>query len=116
MLIDLYGGRSSAVSQVSANETSYAHRGTIFKMLFFDSSFFSGYPSEGFSFLNGWVDSIQKAQGKEQIGMYTNYADPTLTAAEAHHAYWLDNYERLSQLKDQFDPAKVFMNPQAVNS
>lgn len=116
MLIDLYGGNSSAVSQVSPNETSYAHRGTIFKMEFYDSSLFGDYPSDGFSFLNGWVDAIEQAQGKEQIGMYINYADPTLTTAEAHHLYWLDNYERLSRLKDEFDPNKVFMNPQAVNS
>ena len=85
-------------------------------MQFYDSSFFGDYPEDGFTFLNGWVDAIQKAQDKGQLGMYINYADPTLTAAEAHQAYWLDNYKRLSQLKDEFDPNKVFMNPQAVNS
>lgn len=116
MLIDLHGGGSSAVSQVPSNETSYAHRDAIFKMQFYDNSFFGDYPPEDLTFLNEWVDVIQEAQGGEQLGMYINYADPSLTAVEAHNAYWLDNYERLSRLKDEFDPNKVFMNPQAVNS
>ncbi|KAK2765985.1 hypothetical protein FQN54_007500 [Arachnomyces sp. PD_36] len=116
LLIDLYGGKSSAVTNVPADDTSYAHRETIFKMEFYDSQFFGDYPEDGFDFLNGWVDAIQKAQGEETLGMYINYADPTLTADEAHEKYWLGNYARLSELKDKYDPDQVFMNPQAINS
>lgn len=115
--IDLYGGNSSAISKVPADATSWAHRGAIFKMQFQDRNFFgSTFPQSIIDFLNGWVAAIQKAHGDEQLGMYANYPDTTLTAEQAHKAYWLDHYERLSALKREFDPERVFMHPQAINS
>jgi FAD/FMN-containing dehydrogenase len=47
--------------------------------------------------------------------MYINYADPGLSKSEAHHEYWLENYDRLSAIKTKYDPNEVFMNPQSVN-
>jgi FAD/FMN-containing dehydrogenase len=83
-------------------------------MQFQDRSFSGGLSI--IDFLDGWVAAIQNAHGEEPLGMYANYPDPTLTAEQAHTAYWLDNYERLSALKTEFDPEGVFMHPQAINS
>lgn len=58
LIIDLHGGPSSAVSAIGANATSYAHRNALLKYEFYDSVFGGSYPSDGFAFLNGWVDTI----------------------------------------------------------
>ena len=86
-------------------------------MQFFDEVFGGSYPEDGFDFLNGWVDAIATAQGvpAEELGMYANYADSSLTPEQAHQAYWGDNYVRLSELKAALDPGKVFLNPQGVD-
>ena len=116
MILDCHGGKYSAISKVAANETSYGHRNAIFKMEFYDRVQSGAYPSNGFSFLNGWVDAIEKAQGTGPLGMYINYADPTLSAETAHKVYWPNTYDRLSSIKTAYDPKKLFMNPQAINS
>lgn len=119
LLIDFYGGATSAITQVSPDATSYAHRSTVFKMQFLDQVISADpYPDDGFDLLNGWVDAIAAAQGvdAEELGMYANYADSSLSAEQAHRGYWGDNYERLSELKGVFDPGRVFMNPQGIDS
>jgi len=47
--------------------------------------------------------------------MYYNYADPTIGEHEvAGRRYWPGNYERLAQLKQVWDEAGVFENPQSI--
>tara|TARA_R110002060_G_scaffold6557_5_gene9964 strand:- start:910 stop:1059 length:150 start_codon:yes stop_codon:yes gene_type:complete len=46
--------------------------------------------------------------------MYMNYADPTLSTADAHNLYWLKHYDALTKVKKAYDPTMVFSNPQAV--
>src|SRR3569833_4660250 len=56
--MDVRGGRSSAVSRVSNDETAYAHRDKLFLIQFYDRVFNGGYPNNGIDFLNNWVDTI----------------------------------------------------------
>ncbi|RDL41053.1 FAD-binding protein [Venustampulla echinocandica] len=114
LLIDLHGGPSSAISKVPANATSYAHRHTIFKYEFYDRVTNGTYPSDGFSFFNDWVATITNTMNPSGVGMYINYADPTLTTEEAQHYYWLDHYSRLEDIKKAYDPTNIFSNPQSV--
>lgn len=83
---------------------------------FYDRVTTGSYPSDGFSFLDGWVDTITSTMNDTVFGMYYNYADPTLSAGKAHTAYWIENYERLAAIKEKVDPWRVFSNPQAVLS
>jgi FAD/FMN-containing dehydrogenase len=46
--------------------------------------------------------------------MYINYADTSLTMAQAHDHYWLGHYTQLAQIKKAYDPKQVFSNPQAI--
>lgn len=62
------------------------------------------------------IAEIENAEGKEESGMYYNYADSALSADEAHKRYWLGNYEKLARIKGMLDPGEVFMSPQSVNS
>ena len=41
-----------------------------------------------------------------------NYIDSTYTAAESHERYYPTHTERLTALKNQYDPARVFYFPQ----
>ena len=114
LIVDLHGGPSSAITKVPPEDTSYAHRDALFKYQFYDRVFTGKYPDNGFSFLDGWVDSIRNTMNSTTFGMYINYADPTLSATEAHRFYWLDHYNRLSSIKESYDPNQLFSNPQAI--
>ncbi|KUJ24620.1 FAD-binding domain-containing protein [Mollisia scopiformis] len=116
LIIDLHGGPTSAISKVPDNATSYAHRNALLKYEFYDRVDSGSYPSNGFSFLNGWVSSILNAMPTTNFGMYINYADTSLTMAQAHSSYWLTHYPMLSQIKKAYDPKQVFSNPQAITS
>ncbi|KAJ4305528.1 hypothetical protein N0V90_001059 [Kalmusia sp. IMI 367209] len=116
LLFDCHGGKNSAISNVSADATAYAHRNATFKMQFYDRVSSGSYNSAWFPFLNGWIKAITDASPGVNYGMYINYADTSLTKEEAHGHYWLGNYERLAALKDVWDPKKVFEGPQLVGS
>lgn len=113
-MVDLHGGPSSAVSQVPRDDTSYVHRDALLKYQFYDPVFGGTYPANGFAFMNGWVDAVRTAMNTTTFGMYLNYADTSLSASEAHSAYWLDHYDRLATIKRKYDPTQLFSNPQAV--
>ncbi|KAF2445242.1 Glucooligosaccharide oxidase [Karstenula rhodostoma CBS 690.94] len=116
LLFDCHGGKGSAISNVSADATAYAHRNATFKMQFYDRINNGNYNSSWFSFLNGWIKAIDDASPGVNYGMYINYADTSLTKDEAHSHYWLGNYDRLVKLKAEWDPKKVFEGPQLVGS
>ncbi|KAL2063766.1 hypothetical protein VTL71DRAFT_5571 [Oculimacula yallundae] len=114
LIIDLHGGPSSAISKVEDGATAYAHRNALLKYEFYDRVYSGSYPSNGFSFLNGWVSSITSTMNTTQFGMYMNYADPTLSTNDAHNFYWLKHYDALTKVKKAYDPKNVFSNPQVV--
>jgi len=72
------------------------------------------YPESGLSWLNAFVSDIEAAEGNAKLGMYYNYADPTLSKPEADAHYWLGNLERLEKVKKRVDPGLLFLNPQSV--
>lgn len=115
ILMDIHGGNGSAVTSVANNATAYGHRDSLLKFELFDQSF-GTYPSTGFSFLNGWVNATMSNMDPDQLGMYINYADTSLTNDEAHHYYWMSNYDRLATLKAAWDPTGMFTYPQSVGS
>lgn len=116
LLIDCHGGKGSAISNVSLDATSYAHRNATFKMQFYDRIYNGNYNTQWFSFLNGWIKAISDASPGVNFGMYINYADTSLSKAEAHSHYWLSHYDKLVSLKTAYDPKKVFEGPQLVGS
>ncbi|KAL2268001.1 hypothetical protein VTJ83DRAFT_2847 [Remersonia thermophila] len=116
ILIDMYGGPNSAITQVPKDETSYAYRDPkkhLFLYQFNDGIFFGQYPANGFEFLDGWVRTFTEGLGQDW-GMYINYADPRLGRSEAQEVYYRESLPRLRQLKKQFDPNELFYYPQAI--
>lgn len=73
------------------------------------------YPAAGIAWLNAFVGAIEVAnEATGKLGMYYNYADPTLTPDEVGKRYWGANYERLKDVKRKWDARRVFLNPQTV--
>jgi hypothetical protein len=116
LLFDSHGGNNSAISSVAGDATAYAHRNATFKMQFYDRIASGNYDSSWFPFLNNWVKAISDASPGVNFGMYINYADSSLSKADAHSHYWLKNYDRLVQVKALYDPKKTFEGPQLVGS
>jgi hypothetical protein len=116
-IIAAQGGPTSVVPKVSNSATAYAHRDQIFEWQLVDAVASGPYPNaEGIAWLNPFVSDLQATETPKVLGMYYNYADPTLSPADAHNKYWLSNYARLSAIKTKVDPGLLFLNPQTVNS
>lgn len=119
LIISAQGGPTSLVSLTPPTSTSYTHRSQLFEWQFVTGVASSSSPfpiQQAYSFLNPMIAEIENAEGKEESGMYYNYADSALSADEAHKRYWLGNYEKLARIKGMLDPGEVFMSPQSVNS
>lgn len=114
ILMDLHGRAGSAVSNVSNADTAYAHRNALLKFELFDQDNSGTYATSSFGFLNGWVNATMSGMGSDEMGMYINYADTSLTVDQAHQYYWLSNYAKLSKLKMIWDPKGMFNYPQGV--
>ncbi|KAK3302736.1 FAD linked oxidase-like protein [Chaetomium strumarium] len=117
IIIDLYGGPTSAITKVGPGATAYAFRDPtkhLFLYELYDRSFGSSYPADGFSFLDGWVKAFTQGLDATQWGMYINYADPRLNRSEAQQVYYRQNLARLRRIKRLVDPDQVFYYPQAV--
>ncbi|KAK0719113.1 hypothetical protein B0H67DRAFT_532709 [Lasiosphaeris hirsuta] len=111
------GGPNSAMSTMFLlNSTSYSHRSSLLLWEIGDMvNATSSYPADvGIPWVNQFVDIVEKKEGKG-VGMYYNYADPTIGHHEAAgRRYWPGNYERLAELKRVWDEGGVFENPQSV--
>ncbi len=117
IIIDMYGGKNSAITKAGLNATSsYAYRdpNQLFLYELYDRVRSGSYPSNGFSFLDGWVKAFTNNLKTDQWGMYINYADPTMNRTEAQNVYYRQSLPRLQQLKAQYDPNELFYYPQAV--
>ena len=117
IMVDMYGGPTSAITKVPANATSYAYRDPkkhLFLYQFSDSVMRGSYPSDGFAFLVDWVKTFTDGLDAADWGMYINYADPRMNQTEAQDVYYRQSLPRLKQLKKEYDPTELFYYPQAV--
>ncbi|GAB1313305.1 Glucooligosaccharide oxidase [Madurella fahalii] len=116
IMIDMFGGANSAITNASADLTSFAYRDpnqSLFLYQFNDRAWGS-YPSDGFTFLDDWVKIFTDGLNTTQWGMYINYADPLMNQTQAQEVYYRQSLPRLKQLKKQFDPTQLFYYPQAI--
>jgi len=107
--IDLYGG---VITTAGADATSFAHRDAIlsFQLYASSSNLQPPYPSDGISFVNGMLNSLDP----NPQAAYVNYVDPTLTDAQWKTQYFGSHYTRLSSIKRSVDPNNLFRFPQSI--
>ncbi|CAI4212887.1 unnamed protein product [Parascedosporium putredinis] len=113
--IDLHGGKTSAISAVDADSTSYVHRDKLLMHNFYDHvDVRSAYPEDGFDLFNGFIDAIVGDGDKNDYGVYFNYPDPNLDQETAQKRYWGSALPRLQEIKAAVDPDELFYLPQSV--
>lgn len=128
-VIDLYGGPNSAINTPSSNSTAFAHRDAmwVFENFGIDTSTTNTSnptesPSSNFdpntiALVEGLNAAVEDAQPDGDFSAYLNYIDPELDATTAARLYYeAETYNRLLELKREFDPGFVFWNPQAVGN
>ncbi|KAF7562162.1 hypothetical protein G7046_g1975 [Stylonectria norvegica] len=118
LLLDLHGGKNSAVTKVAKDATAYPHRDMLLLYQFSDSGSNGVYPnpSEGFELLQKFRFTLSRLMADVDWGMYANYIDTRIDARGAPRLYYRENLPRLRTLKGQLDPNAVFWNPQGVIS
>lgn len=112
--LDMHGGKTSAITNGNHVSSSYAHRDKLYLIQFYDRQYSGAYPSDGFSFLDGWVANTTAPLAKADWGMYINYADSSLSRATAQDVYYGVNLPRLQRIKAIVDPKEVFYYPQSI--
>ncbi|MFC4031617.1 FAD-binding oxidoreductase [Streptomyces polygonati] len=95
-------------------DTAYVHRDTEFLFAFGDAIPGGAPDEEEKAAGEAWTDRVFAAADPYANGeSYHNYLDPRL--ADWRRAYYAENYERLSRVKDAYDPARFFRFPQAID-
>lgn len=115
-IVAAQGGPTSYVPTIPSSSTSYAHRDSIYEWQLVAQAVAPPFDEAGITWLNPFVSDIEAAESNLTLGMYYNYADPTLSKEEAHERYWLQHYGRLAEIKKRVDPNLVFLNPQTVGN
>jgi hypothetical protein len=97
---------------------------------------FLPFPDDVLAFVNGMVDTIDKAMPEGNFGVYPGYVEyvhhytsaaltcyllpslssPLIPKSKWPTQYWGKNYPRLLKIKEKYDPNNVFSNPQSVGS
>ncbi|KDR69186.1 hypothetical protein GALMADRAFT_272070 [Galerina marginata CBS 339.88] len=113
--VELYGGTNSAINNIPLDATAFAHRSSMFTIQFYTSAPQGNppFPSQGFSLLDGMVNSIVNNNPKGwDYGAYTNYIDDRLNNWQ--NLYYGTHYPILKGLKDQYDPNDTFKFPLSI--
>jgi len=107
LLLDAYGG---AINRVAADATAFVHRDVMFGV-----QELAYYGPGGQSAALPWLQSTHAALAPYTTGAgYQNYIDPALNNWQ--QAYYGANYDRLVQVKQKYDPNRVFNFAQAIGS
>jgi len=120
-VINLYGGPNSAVNIPSSDSTAFAHRDAMWVFENFGLSIASDemlpFDPNTIALVEGLNAAVENAQPDGDFSAYLNYIDPELDATTAARLYYgPETYNRLLELKREFDPKFVFWNPQAVGN
>jgi len=116
-IINLYGGPDSQINVPSPSSTAYSDRSALWVLQHYSYTHNTGspFPPADFGFVGGLNAAITSAMPDTTFGGYLNYVDPSMSAAEAHSAYYdAPTYARLVSIKHEVDPGNVFWNPQSV--
>jgi len=112
LLGDLEGGR---ISDFPNDATAYAQRDALYNICLYALAPLP-FPDEVLAYLNGIVDTVTEAMPDGNFGVYPGYVDPLIPKSRWPTQYWGENYPRLLEIKEKYDPKHVFSNPQSVGS
>ncbi|KAL8954546.1 MAG: hypothetical protein Q9183_007060, partial [Haloplaca sp. 2 TL-2023] len=118
-ILNLYGGLDSQINAKPTSFSAYSDRTALWVLqnYGYTASPTQPFPQSVIPFVEGLSNSITSAQPGTVFPGYGNYVDPTLSAKQAHAAYFDEGtYARLVGIKGAVDPGRVFWNPQAIGN
>ena len=109
VVFDGYGGQ---INQIGTQETAFVHRSAI-ACAQYSITYPSARPSpDATAAAWAWLDNLQHLFAPMTQGSYQNYIDPTLS--DWQEAYYGANLARLRQVKQKYDPDRVFRFAQSI--
>ncbi|PIL24479.1 hypothetical protein GSI_14233 [Ganoderma sinense ZZ0214-1] len=111
-IFDLYGGGDSVIALADKDTNAFDARDSLYSIQYYGTIPASVSDADGIAFVQGMKSAVEINQAKTQFKGYVNYIDSTYTADEAHTRYYPTHTERLTALKDQYDPNRVINFPQ----
>ena len=106
--LEPYGG---VINRVGPLETAFVHRQAIANLVV--NIFWDSEPEH--RRVTAWLTEVQRLLSPWLSGyVYPNYRDPWL--ADHRHAYWGAAYPRLAEVKDRYDPQRLFRSPQGIGA
>jgi len=117
-IMNIYGGRGSAVNAIPSNASSYSDRDSFWVFQNYGNSPTGPpYDKNTTQIIDALNDEVVDAQPDGDFSMYLNYIDPDLPARTAAREYYKPpTYNKLLGLKKILDPETVFWNPQSVGN
>ncbi|MGG2065226.1 FAD-binding oxidoreductase [Bacillus sp. S14(2024)] len=103
-----FHGVGGAVAEISNRATAYFYR----KALSNVTLFATWSKSEGAAKGIRWVEDLRRALLPFTNGVYVN--TPDLSIKKWPKVYYGSNFERLTRVKDKYDPKNVFNFPQSI--
>ncbi|KAK0117872.1 hypothetical protein ONS95_012192 [Cadophora gregata] len=114
--IDLWGGVSRNIKD---SDTSMAHANSLF-LIRWEGRLAPGlttFPSDGIPYLKGQMRVFEDQLTKEGVPLrgFVNYRDTELTEAEWSKRLYGGNWDRMLDIKRNYDPEGIFTaNPQSI--
>ncbi|TFK84186.1 Glucooligosaccharide oxidase [Polyporus arcularius HHB13444] len=112
IIFDLYGGQKSAIRSLGADYNAFDARDALYSIQYYGSFPCTVSDADGIKFIQGMKAALEQNQPKTVFKEYVNYIDSTYSAAVAHKKYYPTHTERLTAIKNKYDPERVFHNPQ----
>jgi len=106
-LLELMGG---AVSRVASDATAFAHRDAPFNLAIIAQWLDPAEADENIAWARGFFDAMQPFAS----GVYVNYLGIGDDPARVADAYAGDTYQRLREVKRQYDPENLFHRNQNI--
>ncbi|KAI9648142.1 hypothetical protein NHQ30_002774 [Ciborinia camelliae] len=117
-IIGLYGGVGSQINVPSPDASAYSDRDAhwVFQNYGFTENSLPPYNDTITQFVDSLNDALS-AGASTDFGVYLNYVDPELSAADAAiQGYGQSTYNKLLAIKQTVDPNEVFWNPQSIGA
>ncbi|KDQ22186.1 hypothetical protein PLEOSDRAFT_41920 [Pleurotus ostreatus PC15] len=117
VLVDLFGGKGSAITAVANNATAYSQRKGLynFQMYARSPNHQPPFPTDGLAFVNNMLGSITgKMPPNWPFGAFTCYTDPTLEPKQWQSQYYGENFSKLTTLHFKYDSKSLFNYPQGI--
>jgi FAD/FMN-containing dehydrogenase len=109
IIINTMGG---AIDDITQDESAFVHRNALFSAEYY-TYLSTSSTNEEIDATQRWLNSFRETMAPwTSGGAYVNYLDPFINNWQ--QAYYGDNYPKLAEIKQKYDPNWLFTMPQGI--